>query len=239
MLPKLYHAHHTRQMEDLQFWSVLAKEAGGPVLELGCGTGRIMLPLLEQGFDVTGVDRDRPMLEFLVSSLGEYANQAKILQADFRDLPFTGGYRLAFLPCNTYSSLDEASRRKTLDSVRRALDEGAVFAVSIPNPDVLRALPRLSELEEEEQFYLEDGAVTVSSGWERKKEILTFHWAYDWMQPDGRLERFTVQAGHFIVPIEKLVAELQAVFPKVEIFGGYDRYDLLSESEIFVLLASG
>lgn len=207
-------------------------------MELGCGTGRIMVPLLEQGFDVTGVDRDRSMLEYLKRSLRQDAKDLKVLQSDFRELPFAGGYRLAILPCNTYSSLDEASRRKTLESVRMSLEGGAVFAASIPNPDVLRSLTRKSELEEEEQFFLDGGAVTVSSGWERKKDLLTFYWAYDWMQPDGRVERFAAEATHFIVPVEKLAAEFQEVFPKVEIFGGYDRYDLLSESEVLVIVAS-
>ena len=56
---------------DRDFYLELAREYGGPVLELGCGTGRITLPLARQGVDVTGMDASRAMLEVLRAKLAD------------------------------------------------------------------------------------------------------------------------------------------------------------------------
>ena len=61
----LYHLHHLGYTEDLNFWLAEAERAGGPILELGCGTGRIMLPLLEKGTRIYGLDNDPHMLDYL------------------------------------------------------------------------------------------------------------------------------------------------------------------------------
>src|SRR5438874_9118889 len=54
---------------DVPFWRRVAARAGGRVLELGCGTGRISLPLVKAGVDLVGVDRSAPMLERLRAAL--------------------------------------------------------------------------------------------------------------------------------------------------------------------------
>ena len=60
--PLLYDWEYRRRRDDVRFYRTLAGERGGPVLNLGCGTGRLMLPLLRDGHVVVGVDRARPML---------------------------------------------------------------------------------------------------------------------------------------------------------------------------------
>ena len=54
---------------DVPFWRSLALHGGGPVLELGCGTGRISLPLGRAGVPLVGIDRSTPMLTRARSSL--------------------------------------------------------------------------------------------------------------------------------------------------------------------------
>ena len=61
----LYDTHHQRHLEDLPFWLELARNANGPILELGCGTGRILLPLLENNLPAIGLDLDADMLAIL------------------------------------------------------------------------------------------------------------------------------------------------------------------------------
>ena len=48
---------------DVPFWRRVASGAGGPVLELGCGTGRVSLPLARAGVELVGIDRSAPMLD--------------------------------------------------------------------------------------------------------------------------------------------------------------------------------
>src|SRR5580765_2817151 len=54
---------------DVPFWRRIAAAADGRVLELGCGTGRVSLPLSKAGVDLVGIDRSAPMLERLRSTL--------------------------------------------------------------------------------------------------------------------------------------------------------------------------
>ena len=58
MLARLYHAHHSRNLEDLPFWQELARQQGSPILELGCGSGRVLLPLARAGYNVVGLERE-------------------------------------------------------------------------------------------------------------------------------------------------------------------------------------
>ena len=60
--PKLYQAQHSEYQEDIPFWLVLASEQGSPILELGCGTGRVLHPLAEAGYTCYGLDHDPGML---------------------------------------------------------------------------------------------------------------------------------------------------------------------------------
>lgn len=75
---------------DVPFWRNLALQAGGPVLELGCGTGRVSLPLARAGVPLTGVDRSAAMLAFARTRLrrARLAAQVALVQGDIRILPF-------------------------------------------------------------------------------------------------------------------------------------------------------
>jgi len=67
--PLIYHQHHSEKIEDIPFWMELAKETGGPFLELGCGTGRVISHLAQLGHRVVGLDLDYEMLGFLKDNL--------------------------------------------------------------------------------------------------------------------------------------------------------------------------
>ena len=60
--PLLYDWEYRRRRDDVRFYRTLADERGGPILDLGCGTGRLMVPLLRAGHVVVGVDRAPAML---------------------------------------------------------------------------------------------------------------------------------------------------------------------------------
>src|SRR5437773_4657380 len=82
---------------DVAFWQRLAAGADGPVLELGCGTGRITIPLAKHDIDVIGVDRSEPMLNralartsrtFRTSRTTRTSRTISFVRADVRALPF-------------------------------------------------------------------------------------------------------------------------------------------------------
>ncbi|HKB14911.1 MAG TPA: class I SAM-dependent methyltransferase, partial [Planctomycetota bacterium] len=63
-----------------EFYVALAREARGPVLEVGCGTGRILLSCLEAGIDVEGIDLHAPMLERLKGKAREKGLRARVFE---------------------------------------------------------------------------------------------------------------------------------------------------------------
>src|SRR5690348_6726179 len=75
---------------DVPFWRNLAVHAGGPVLELGCGTGRIALPLGRAGVHVVGIDRSDAMLARARTRLkrASMAGRVDLVRGDIRYLPF-------------------------------------------------------------------------------------------------------------------------------------------------------
>ena len=121
--------------DDVGHYGELAQCAGGPVLELGCGTGRILLPLLRAGRDVTGVDRSLPMLAQLRRDGADLA--PRVAQMDLRALALSGRFRLILAP---YSLITYLTRSVDVDGfltqVRELLDDDGMLLLDafIPRP---------------------------------------------------------------------------------------------------------
>ena len=138
MFPQLYHTHHNRNLEDLPFWLELAAQAGDPILELGCGTGRVLIPLAQAGYRTVGLDNDPAMLKFLQTQLGPgIPHSPELIEADISEFELARQFPLIILPCNTFSTLSNEQRLDCLGCVRRHLRYGGIFAVSLPNPELL------------------------------------------------------------------------------------------------------
>jgi SAM-dependent methyltransferase len=241
MLPLLYHAHHSRHLEDLPFWESLARRQGGPVLELGCGSGRVLLPLARLGYPVTGLEQDAGMLRLLRENTPpELAGRVQLVQADMSAFGFGRIFSLILLPCNTFSTLSARQRLDTLRCVRRSLAPQGLFAASLPNPALLQRLPPRSEPELEESFPhpLDGEPVQVSSGWERTRDRLTIHWHYDHLLPDGRVERFSMQASHALVPVEAYLEEMRSAgLNPAELYGDFDGSPYTPEAPALIIIA--
>jgi SAM-dependent methyltransferase len=102
---------------DVPFWRNLAVQAGGPVLELGCGTGRIAMPLARGGVPLVGIDRSAGMLAFARTRLrrARLGDRLSLIQGDIRYLPFgSAGTRAsgpgARRPAKTRSTSNPRSR---------------------------------------------------------------------------------------------------------------------------------
>ena len=237
MFAELYHAHHSLHIEDLTFWQDLVSQQGGPVLELGCGTGRVFQPLFDAGLEIYGLDSDAEMLAFLRERMGHQS--LPIFQADMAAFHLAQKFPLIILPCNTFSTLDAKSRASTLACVARHLMPDGLFVVSMPNPALLNDLPRASEPELEEQFsHPQDGEIVyVSSGWRKAKKSLTFIWQYDHLLPDGRLQRLMAEVRHSLQDADAYRAEFAAAGLKVMAsYGDYDRSPCDDESPYFILV---
>lgn len=122
---------------DIPFWIKVAQEAGGPVLEAGCGTGRILLRLLEKGIDAEGFDSSRPMIErFRVKARGRgWAKRAVV--ADMREFSLPRRYARVICAFNGFAHCETSEDQiRALRSIRQHLEPGGalVLHMSYPGP---------------------------------------------------------------------------------------------------------
>ena len=115
---------------DLRIWERLAEEAGGPVLELGCGTGRVALHLARRGHEVIGVDNEPA----LIDSLHERARDLPVeaVLGDMREPPVEREVALTIAPMQSLQLLPGAGDRgRCLAAGAAALAPGGRFAAAI------------------------------------------------------------------------------------------------------------
>jgi SAM-dependent methyltransferase len=121
---------------DLPLWRELALGAGGPVLEIGCGTGRVALDLGRHGHHVLGVDVEPVFVDALRERAAERGVEASAEVGDVRELDVTGEFALIIVPMQTLQLLADADeRRAALEGMRRHLAPRGVIALAVVDGD--------------------------------------------------------------------------------------------------------
>ncbi|MHB0935977.1 MAG: class I SAM-dependent methyltransferase [Armatimonadota bacterium] len=122
---------------DLPFFLEEARKAGGPVLELMAGTGRVTLPLLEAGVPLTAVDSSPEMLTILRRKLAERGLRAEVVQQDVTALNLPQRFPLIILPFHSFSELlTVEDQQQALQRIHAHLAEGGRFICTLHNPPV-------------------------------------------------------------------------------------------------------
>lgn len=122
---------------DLPFWLSEARAVGGKVLELTCGTGRVSIPLLKAGADLTCVDYSPEMLARFREKLSESNLSCQLICQDIADLRLPDRYNLIFIPFHSFSELVRDDRRRSaLSRIRQHLTERGIFICTLQNPAV-------------------------------------------------------------------------------------------------------
>jgi SAM-dependent methyltransferase len=143
----LYDHEYKRRKDDVRWYQQLAADelgkprAGREILELGCGSGRTLVPLLRDGWRVVGVDAAQAMLDrcrVRVERLGaEALGRVELLRADFRALALGRRFPLIICPFNAFMHLyTREDVERFLTVVRAHLSPGGLFAFDVLNPDL-------------------------------------------------------------------------------------------------------
>ena len=127
---------------DVRFWVDLARRAAGPVLELGCGTGRLSLPVAKVVPRFVGIDRSGPMLDRVRRRLrrARLGGRAAVVRGDIRRLPFRARtrFQLVMAPYGMLQSLlSDADLTATLDAAADVVAARGRFVIDLV-PDVPR-----------------------------------------------------------------------------------------------------
>ena len=217
---------------DVSFFVQAAQESGGPVLEVGCGTGRILIPTARAGIDITGLDLSPSMLAIcrvrLLDEPEQVRNRVRLIQGDMRafDLPQT--FQLVTLPFRPFQHLTTVEDQLAcLACIHRRLAPGGKLILDLFNPSLtfLTSDTVGQEQGEEPEFSLPDGRrVTRRSkivARDYHNQVNHVELIYYIAHPSGRQERlvhafpmrylFRFEAEHLLIragfEVEQLYAD--------------------------------
>ncbi len=218
---------------DADFYRGLARETGGPALELGCGTGRVLLPIARDGIECTGLDPSEAMLrEFRRKGLPDNLRLVQRRMQDFDLGP--DRFALIFSAFRAFQHLlTVEDQLACLAAVRRHLAPGGLFAFDVFAPKLER-VAQLEEPEFEEARWHEGESEIVrftSVHRDPASQVSDVSFRYERRRPGSPPESETLRTKmrHFFrYEVEHLL--VRAGFAGVEIFGGFDRrpYDYFS-----------
>lgn len=241
-----YDRRYRSRQADIQFYVELARRYGGPVLELGVGTGRIARRIAEQGIEVVGVDGMQTMLQRAEAQRARSSRavqgRLRFEQGDLRSLRLGQRFPLVTAPFNVFMHLyTREDVEQALASVRRHLSPGGRLAFDVSNPD-----PR-SMARDPTRLYKCRPVVHPMNG-ERYDYSEAFHYdrATQVMHVSMILEHPNNQEDVQISALSQrqfFPAELESLlhyngFVLESLQGGFGQEPLTSESESLVVVAT-
>jgi SAM-dependent methyltransferase len=224
-----------RERPDVGFFVEVAKGAGSPVLEVGCGTGRVLIPTARAGVEIVGLDLSPHMLavcrQRLENESEAVQKRVRLVQADMRDFYLGQRFTLATIPFRPFQHLlTVEDQRSCLASIRRHLiDEGTlILDVFNPSLDSLVNRPIGEEFGEEPEFSTPDGRRITrrhkTIAHDRFSQVNQFELVYEVTHPDGRQEHlvhafplrylFRFEAEHLLARAGFRVEHLYADYDK-------------------------
>ena len=136
----IYDLVYSYVREDIPFYVEEALRSKGPVIELGCGTGRVAIPIAEAGVGITGLDFSEAMLEVARSKAGRLQGNDSLLtlaRADMREFSLDEKFSLAIIPFRGFLSLLTVEDQvKTLLNIRRHLASDGRLILNFFVPDI-------------------------------------------------------------------------------------------------------
>lgn len=223
---------------DRAFYAELARESGGPVLELGCGTGRVLLPIAEQGLFCVGLDLSANMLDVLRRKRPP-AN-LRLLQASMTDYDLgPERFGLIFTAFRGFQHLCTVEEQlAALACVRRHLAPGGVFALDVFAPDLARTA--LLEEPETEDIRAPDGAAEIRRFARIRRDqvaqVLTVHFRHERWEGGAKVGEGTSEIRlrwFYRYELEHLLA--RAGFTLMALYGGFDRRPYDGKKEMIML----
>jgi SAM-dependent methyltransferase len=243
---RFYDLEYQNVSDDLEFYRQFAMRCESPILELGCGPGRILFHLARSGFRVTGVDASRPMLEIAERRQAEderLQKRARLLEADMRTFQVRTRFRMAYCAINTFMHLMTPDEQAAcLANVHKHLTPGALLIIDLFNPDLALLLEGGGRLMLERLLVDPDGPTLITkmiSAWvDRGRQVNHVTYLYDAMGEKGEVRRTVAsieQRYLYRYEMEHLLAANGFVVENV--YGSYDLDDFGPESMKMLFVA--
>ncbi len=218
----------------------LARMTGGPVLELGVGTGRVAVPLAKDGHAVTGIDRSRAMLARAERYARRERTAVRLVEADMRSFSLDQAFALIAIPFNTFLMLAPDERWACLARCREHLAAAGRLAVDVFQPDPERIAGLDGGVREEWRRHdAETGRiVTKFSSTRANVDQVTLRWWFDEEDADGGVRRIGRETTlHYLYRREAELLFSAAGFEVELLHGDYDGAAVTPSSPKLLIVA--
>ena len=241
---RLYDLEHSGFADDVALYRNFAYRCNGPVLELGCGSGRVCLALAQAGLEVTGVDTSAAMLALARAHVEDagLSERARLELTDVRTLAYESQFALAIYPLNGFLHLlTVEDQLDALRSAHRALLPGGFLIVDLPNPHAVFAPLTDGQLLLRRRFTSPPGHMITCLASTRtdlaeQRQYLTL--LYDEVDTDGVIHRTTVETElRFVYRYEMAALLVQAGFVVDAVYGSYDLDPYQADSDQMIYVA--
>ncbi|PDW02903.1 class I SAM-dependent methyltransferase [Candidatus Viridilinea mediisalina] len=241
---RYYDADFRDYHDDLALYRELARRTGGPLLELMCGTGRVLLPLAAEGHMLTGVDISPAMLQIAAARLQEFdlSAQVNLIEGDVRSLSLPERhFALAFVAVNSFMHLETVrDQLACLSNVRRALTRRGLLVLDLFSPDPHELLREDNRLVLDREYELDGNHVQkfIAIDSDVASQLSRITYIYDETAPSGMLTRRTM---HFNLrwlyrfELEHLLA--RAGFSLRNLYGSYELDEYATGSPRLIAVA--
>ncbi len=228
----------------LDFYVDLARKANGPVLDVACGTGRILLPCLQAGVDIEGLDLFEPLLNTLRAKAATLSLSPQLHQSDMSDFSLPRRYALVMIPCNSFvHNMTQQAQVSCLQRCREHLLPGGelVFDTSFPSLEIIAA-PQNTRVLEGELPHPQTGRpmrMYDTRSFDRVAQVQHSLNEIELLAADGSVQTThrSKVSGRYIYKHEMELLLRVAGFTRWEIHGDFDRRPLTSENDAMVVTA--
>lgn len=245
---KYYDAAYSamNDLVDASFYLELAKQSRGPVLEIGCGTGRVLLPIARAGVEIHGVDNSGPMLDVLKQKLANEESPARgrvtLHAADMREFRLSRQFPLVTIPFRPLQHMFTVEDQlRALTSAAAHVAEGGILALDVFYPKFDRLMRSIGDemLEVEwspspdtiiRRFYRKDAVDKINQNF-----WLTFFFR---TYREGQLiaeETETLKMSFYTYPHLRALFLLAGLEPVAE-YGSFDKTPLDNNAEEMIFL---
>lgn len=236
-----YDLEYGHKDNDLDFYLDLAEEIGGPVLEIGVGTGRVALDLAINGFDVVGIDNSLAMLDTAEQNLKNRSKDIKAIvqfhHADMRDFALAEKFPLVIMPFRAFlHNLTMDDQLATLENIKKHLTPDGILAFDlfVPLYNVM-ARDKWQDKIEPDELATTNSNISIDIEVEHQAEhqLLTIQNIY---KKDQQRLHHAVMTYRYVFRYEMEALLRCAGYKVIEVYGGFEDqpYDFKSGIMVFV-----
>jgi SAM-dependent methyltransferase len=231
--------------KDIPFYTDYAKECGGEVLEIACGTGRVLIPIAKKGIKITGLDISQKMLDIARNKAAGFEKNIKdgicLMQADMKDFNIDNRFSMIYIAFRSFQSLiTRSDQGKCLACVNKHLIQDGIFILDLfaPRHDILAQQKRSFYLG---NFYDPEQDADImrrcEDEYDLAKQTLKEDRFYEWTDKQGKFQRkiWSFELSYLFRFEAELLLEKYG-FKIDNVYGDFDRspYDYYSGEQIFV-----